>query len=131
MHLINHIITHNQNLKLDNNSFQSFSSYIKEIQTSKLQCACTLHSMTLHRPIASLFLDPLWKAFLIALSTALGESCHRESHSKMSSIYMWAYAGEIYFPPPASKQFPRIIPHMFLRVGGMLSTAQYICKGRG
>ncbi len=29
----------------------------------------------------------------------------------MSSICMWAYAGEICFSPSASKIFPRIIPH--------------------
>ena len=31
--------------------------------------------------------------------------------NEISSICMWAYAGEICFPPSASKNFPRIIPH--------------------
>ena len=57
MHLINHLIAlnHTWNQTFHSNSFQSFPSYNKEIWTSKLQCASTLHSMTLHHPIAHLF----------------------------------------------------------------------------
>ena len=73
-----------------------------------------------------------------------------------SSIYMWAYGVEICFSPSASKNFYSVLPHMtskgrgqgfngsiylegygawfqwlniFVRVRGMVSTAQNICKG--
>ena len=36
----------------------------------------------------------------------------------ISSICMWAYAGEIYFSLPASKNFPLIIPHTVPKGGG-------------
>jgi hypothetical protein len=45
---------------------------------------------------------------------------------------MWAYSVEICFSPSASKNIFAPYSHtQLLRVEGMISTAQYICKGTG
>ena len=49
----------------------------------------------------------------------------------VSSMRLSAYGVEICFSPSASKNFYSVHRQPLVRVEGMVSMAQYICKGRG